>query len=109
MLGRPWTSLEVAFQLLPQPAPPRPTPHPRPAQPPSKLIQDAGSEPKHGIDAPIDEPLAEHLPCPHHLPFDLLAFFTPLLLPLKPFSQLLQVLLPLVGAPVLSDVLVRAI
>jgi len=74
-----------------------------------KLIQDAGSEPKHGIDAPIDEPLAEHLPCPHHLPFDLLAFFTPLLLPLKPFSQLLQVLLPLVGAPVLSDVLVRAI
>jgi hypothetical protein len=74
-----------------------------------KLIQDAGSEPKHGIDAPIDEPLAEHLPYPHHLPFDFLAFFTPLLLPLKPFSQLLQVFLPLVCAPVLSDVLLTAI
>jgi hypothetical protein len=74
-----------------------------------ELIQDLGGEPKHAIDASVDEPLAEHLPCPNHFAFDLLAFLAPLLIPLKSFFELLQILLPLVGTPVLRDGLVNTI
>jgi hypothetical protein len=53
-----------------------------------ELVQDTCSEPKHSIDAPIDQPFAEHLSGPHHLPLHLLAFLSPLLLSFKPFFQL---------------------
>jgi hypothetical protein len=66
-----------------------------------ELIQDASGEPEHAVDPSVDEPLAEHLSHPHHFAFDLLAFLPSLLLPPESFSQLVQVLLPLVGTPVL--------
>jgi hypothetical protein len=74
-----------------------------------ELIQNIGGEPKHTIDAPVDEPLAKHLPCPHHFALIVLALLAPLLRPPKSFFQLLQVLLPLVGTPVLRDVFVNTI
>ena len=57
------------------------------------------------IDAPVDEPLAKHLPYPYYFTLDLRSrsSIEPLLLPLKSsfsFSRL-QVLLPLIGTPVL--------
>jgi hypothetical protein len=73
------------------------------------LIQNLGGEPKHAINAPVNKPLAEHLPCPHHFALNLLALLAPLLRPLKSFFQLLQVLLPLVGTPVLGNVFVNTI
>jgi hypothetical protein len=54
-----------------------------------ELIQNLGGKPKHPIDTPVDEPLAEHLPCPHHFALDFLVLLTPLLIPLKSFFQLL--------------------
>lgn len=74
-----------------------------------ELVQNVSSEPKYAIDAAVDEPLAEHFPCPHHFALDFLAFLAPLLVPLKSFFQLLQVLLPLVGTPVFRNVLVNTI
>jgi hypothetical protein len=72
-LGDFWTILKsfgTCSFPLPSAAPSiphlRPTPHPRPVQPLSRR-----GKPKHAIDSPIDEPLAQHLPCPCHLPLKL--------------------------------------
>jgi len=71
-----------------------------------ELVQDARRESEDCVQTSIDEPLAEHLPCPHHFTLDFLTLLAPLLLPLEFLFQLLQVFLVLVGGPVLSRVFV---